>query len=66
MLHFLQEDIPEGLRVQSISQGAVTLADSQDYEVKLIVVPAPERAAAEAIPQGEYLEGFLLFVANHC
>lgn len=52
MIFSLQEDIPEGLRVQSISQGAAVLVDDQDYEVKLILVPAPHNTSAGNIAKG--------------
>ncbi len=40
----LQADIPVGMRVLKITDGAAMLRSGDDFEVKLILIPAPKDA----------------------
>lgn len=47
MMPVVQEKLPEGLHVKRIANGAAELQDGGDYEVKLILVPAPPQQPAD-------------------
>ena len=44
----MQEQLPRGLRVARVADGAVELRSGDEYEVKLILVPAPEQMSDAA------------------
>ena len=44
----MQEQLPRGLRVTRVANGAAELRSGDEYEVKLILVPAPEQTSNAA------------------
>lgn len=59
---FLQEDLPAGMRVIGITDGAATLRGEDNFEAKLILIPAPKDTDLGLKVEGD--ESYQIYPSN--